>query len=387
MQTKNIQTNITMRFILPISIVAMILASCGAPAPSGDLAKLQSTRDSLKALKGSVTEQLAAVEAQINALDTNAMSRVTNVTVLALAPKKFEHFFTVQGTVETDQNAQIFPEAAGKITSIWVKEGTKVTKGQTLLSIDNSIVVRQMEELKARLTLAETVFKKQEQLWNQKIGSEIQYLEAKNNFEALQQNLKTLAAQNDLYTITAPFNGIVDEINLKEGEMAAPQMPAFRLINTDNMYIKADVTERYLSSLQKGDSVEVLFPSLGASASTTISRLGDYINPNNRTFKMRLELPSEKIDLKPNLLGELKVRDYFKDSAIVIPSSLVQMTPSGDEFVYLLEGDHAKKVMIKTGLGYSDIVEVAEGLSANDQLIVKGARAIKDGEQVSVLNP
>lgn len=309
---------------------------------------------------------------------------VTNVTSLQLEPTQFEHYFTVQGVVETDQNAQLYPEAPARIVSINVNEGDHVTKGQVLMILDSRIIDNQMEELKLRLDLSELIFKKQESLWSQEIGSEIQYLEAKNNFESLEQNLQTLAAQKALYTIKAPFNGIVDEINPKEGEMANPAMPVARLINMQQVYIKSDVTERYLATIKAGDVVVVTFPSLGIKKTTSIQRIGNFINPANRTFKVRLALENTDLALKPNLLGELKIRDYSADSAAVIPTSLIQSTPTGQEFVYTIENNKAKKVEIKTGMSYEGMVEVLYGLSGNETLIDKGSRSVKDGDQISI---
>lgn len=374
-----------MRAYLYTAIAALVLFSC--TKPSDNLTKLQVERDSLKTVKTEINAQIQIVEAAISAMDTNNRVRITTVTTIPVEPAKFEHFFSVQGIVETDQNAQIFPEANGKITAIKVAEGDRVSKGQVLMTIDSRIVSNQIDEVKSRLELAKTVFEKQEKLWEQNIGSEIQYLESKNNYESLKQNLETLQAQQALYTVTAPFSGIIDEINPKEGEMATPAMPAFRLINMDEMYIKADVTERYLREIKAGDSVIVKFPSVGETKYTTIDRIGNFINPNNRSFKIKLLLDNKNMSLKPNLLGELSIRDYVKDSAVVIPTSLIQMTPSGDEFVYVVnqgESITAQKVMIKSGLSYNDHTEIVNGLTGNEVLIDKGARSIKDGDLIQI---
>lgn len=376
----------SMRPIVSSLAIALIAVACGPGGEQTPTDKLKAERDSLKNARLELNDQITAIEAQISSQDTSKNVRITNVTTIALAPETFEHYFTVQGMVESDQNAQIYPEAAGKITSIRVKEGDKVTKGQVLLTIDSKILSNQIDELKSRLGLAEIVFKKQSSLWDQKIGSEIQFLEAKNNYESLKQNLEALQSQLAMYTISAPFSGTIDEIFPKEGEMAAPQMPAFRLINTDNMYIKSDVTERYLSEIKAGDKVNVNFPSIGTSQTTTIQRLGSFINPNNRTFKVKLALDNAGGNLKPNLLAELQIRDYVADSAVVIPTSMVQMTPSGEEFVYAINDNKAEKISIKTGLSYNDRVEIVSGLNGSEILIDKGARSIKNGDSVSVQN-
>lgn len=321
---------------------------------------------------------------ETSSTDSLATDNATAVTASQLQRADFSHFFTVQGLVEADQNAQLFPEAAGKITAILVKEGDNVSKGQTLLTIDSKIVANQINELQSRLSLAKLVYEKQESLWSQEIGSEIQYLEAKNNFESLESSLETLEAQKSHYVITAPFAGIVDEINPKVGEMANPAMPAFRLINMKSVYVKADVTEGYLGKINEGDVVTAAFPSMNYEVETKIKRIGNYINPNNRTFKVTLELPNSNNMLRPNLLAEISVRDYHSDSTVVIPTSLVQLTPSGQEFVYAIEGGIAKKIEITTGKSYMNNVEVLEGLNGNEMLIERGARSVKDGDEVSI---
>jgi len=372
-----------MKPVLSFAIIALMATACG-PKGNQTEANLMAKRDSIKNLRAEMAAELLEIETQLAALDSGTSNQLTNVTTLQLAPSKFEHFFTVQGVVETDRNAQVFPEAPGRILSINVNEGDRVSKGQVLMSIDSKVISNQIDEIKSRLSLAETVFKKQEKLWEQKVGSEIQFLEAKNNYESLKQNLETAQSQKALYTIVAPFDGIVDEVLPKEGEMASPAMPAFRLVNMSEVYIKADVTERYLGKIAAGDSVEVTFPSLNLVKLTTIDRLGNFINPNNRTFKMRLSMKNTDSALKPNLLGELKIRDYVKNNAIVIPASLVQMTPSGEEFVYVTDGKTAVKTNVKTGLSYNDRVEILEGLNGSEVLIDKGARSIKDGEAVAI---
>jgi membrane fusion protein (multidrug efflux system) len=383
--TNKYNNNTPMKPFIYSAIVALFLASCGQEATT-DLGKLQAQRDSLKKERTNISDQIKSLELEINELDTNYKERVTNVTTLALAPTSFEHFFNVQGVVETDQNAQIFAEAPGKINSIKVKEGDKVKKGQVLMTIDSRIVNNQIDELKGRLTLAKTVFEKQEALWKKNIGSEIQFLESKNNYESLQQNIETLQAQQAMYTVTAPFSGVIDEITPKVGEMANPAMPAFRLINTDIMYVKADITERYLGQIKEGDKVMIEFPSANAKVESKIDRIGSFINPNNRSFKIKLLLDNADKTLKPNMLGELKVRDYKSDSTVVIPTALIQITPTGEEFVYVVKNEEGRtiavKTMIKSGMTYDNNSEVIEGLNGSEKLVNRGARSIKDGDVV-----
>ncbi|GAB5538651.1 MAG: efflux RND transporter periplasmic adaptor subunit [Salibacteraceae bacterium] len=353
-----IQPTYTMRYSLLIVAAAIVLSSCGSAEGETNTSAMDST--------------------------STVAGNVTPVTTINLTPTDFSHYFTVQGVVEATQNAQLFPEVAGRITSIPVSEGDKVSKGQTLMTLDNRVVSNQISEIKSRLNLAKTVFEKQKTLWDQEIGSEIQYLEAKNNYESLQRNLETVQAQQSMYVVSAPFSGIVDEIIPKVGEMANPAMPAFRLINMDDVYVKADVTERYLDKIKAGDSVRVFFPSLNHETMTTIKRLGNFINPNNRTFKIKMELPNEERKLRPNLLAEISVRDYHVKGAVTIPTDLVQLTPTGQEFVYTIEEGIAKKKEITTGVSHDGMIEISSGLTGSEVLINKGARSIKDGDQVEI---
>ena len=325
-------------------------------------------------------------ESNMTSDSTNAMTAERNVAVTSLqsAPVDFNHYFTVQGLVETDQNALIYPEVPAKIISIGINEGDNVSKGQTLLTLDSRVISNQIDELKLRLTLAETIYKKQENLWSQEIGSEIQYLQAKNNYESLEQNLEALESQRAFYTVKAPFSGIVDEITPKVGEMANPAMPLLRLINLSSVYIKSDVTERYLSKIKAGDHVVVTFPSVGVVKESKIERIGNYINPANRTFKIKLSMKNDDLSLKPNLLAELKIRDYYSDSTAVIPTALLQMTPTGDEFVYAVVDNKAQKIMIKTGMTFEGMAEVVDGLSGTELLIDRGSRSVKDGDNLSI---
>lgn len=368
--------------IITLVSITTLLAACSAP--STDLELLKQQRDSLMKVQSTVKTALQAVDNEMAELDTTQDQRLMTITTLALEPTRFEHFFEVQGVVETDQNVLIYPEVGAKITSISVKEGQEVAKGQVLMTMDSKIVRNQIAELKSRLQLAKTVFEKQQLLWEQKIGSEIQYLEAKNNYESLQQNIETLEAQQSLYTITAPFSGTVDEILPKVGEMANPAMPAMRLINMNGAYLKADVTERYLGQIQAGDSVMLHFPGVGVTSASHIERIGSYINPGNRTFKIRVNAGNSTEALRPNLLAEIKIRDYTADSVAVIPTSIIQMTPSGKEFVYIYQSGTAVKRTIKTGMSYNGFMEVTEGLGGNEVLILKGARSVKDGDEVKV---
>ncbi len=378
-----------MKNLIKILFAGAVLISCNNQSnPTTDLGKLMAERDQLKASKDSIGLLLAELETQISALDTT--KKLSLVTLKESEQKRFEHFFKVYGTVQTDNMAMINAETQGKIESIWIEEGTKVSKGQKLAQINADVIRRSIAELENRLELAQTVFERQERLWNQNIGSEIQYLQAKNDRDAIKKSLQTAQEQLAITTITAPFNGVIDEVFPKEGEYTAPGAPFFRLVNLEKVYIKADISENYLGKIKEGDSVIVEVPNVkDATFQTSISRIGDFINPDNRTFKIKLELKNTSNILKPNMLAEISIRDYQNDSAVVIPENLILQGAQNEYFVYTLNTTSentgvAQKAQLEIGKSYNNEVEILKGLPANTMVIDKGARSIQNGEVVEI---
>ena len=374
-----------MKKLLPIAAM-LFLVACGQQVEN-ELTSLLAKRDSLKSEQSELVKELAKIEANIAKLDTTR--KLTKVTTIGLTPEKFEHYFEIYGNVETDENITIQPEVAGKLISINVKEGQTVAVGDVLMQIDADVTRKNIEEVKTSLQLAQDIFDRQQRLWNKKIGSEVAYLQAKNNKESLEKRLETLKTQLEMAVVTAPFAGVVDEIFPKKGEVVAPGVPLIRLVNLDKVYIKADISEKYLATVGKGTKVKVGFPSLGISSDTSIALTGSYINPNNRTYTARINISNTSKQVMPNLLAVLKVKDYEKDSAIVIPSNLVQQSADGKDFTYIVvksKGDsQIKKQLLKTGISYEGKTLVEFGLTGSEKLVYKGARSIKDGDIVEVV--
>lgn len=374
--------------VVTISVIILI-SSCGGSQTESNTQKLLLKKDSLLSLKKELSEKISALEEEIKLSDTTGGQNLAVVTVSPVQSGIFRHFFKVQGVVETDKNAQINAEVAAKIISIKVREGQHVNQGELLMELDSKVLMGNIEELKTQLELANTIYERQKSLWDQKMGSEIQYLESKSNKESLENKLNTLNSQLDYYKIKSPFNGIVDETFPKEGESAIPGIPLLRVLNLDKVYLKADISENYLGKIKEGDTSIIRFPGAGIEIKSRINRIGDFINPNNRTFKVRFDLNNENDRLIPNMLAEVEVMDYkSSDKRIIIPLKLIQETPSGEEFVYKLvknSASRAEKVFVKPGISFKGNIEVLEGLSENDVLIVQGARSVKDGEIVSVV--
>ena len=378
------------------SIAALVLLtlasfnqSCSdSSASDGDIAALKKEKDSLHSVKQDISSRINEIEEELKLLDTSGTKNLPVVTVSDLKIASFRHYFKVQGVVQTDQNATINAEVAAKIMNIKVGEGEKVRKGQVLMELDSRVLRNNIEEVKTQIDLARTVYEKQKALWDQNIGSEIQYLEAKTNKESLERKLQTMMAQLEYYMIQSPFDGIVDEIFPKVGETAAPGIPLIRVMNLENIYLKADVSEGYLGKIKVGDTSYIEFPGMDMKIESSISRIGRYINPNNRSFKIRFELDNKDQRLIPNQLAVVNVLDYVSPvERIIIPTKLLQETPSGEDFVFVLHENgeaRAQKILITTGLSYRGEIEVLEGLEKGDKIIMEGARGIKDGEIIEI---
>lgn len=367
-----------------IFLSLMLISSCGeAKKESVNLLKLKTEKNSLIRQIDSLSEILNSVELNISKLDTN--KRLPSVTVFNAKEKLFQHFIEVQGTVEADQSVELYPENSGSITNIYVKEGQKVYKGQTLIQIDNSVLKSSIVELETQFELAKTTFERQKRLWDQNIGSEIQFLQAKAQKEGLENSLESLKAQENKLKISAPFSGTIDEMFAKIGGLAAPMIPAVRLVNLNQIHVESEVTETYLKYIRKGTQVELFFPSIGKNISANVSQVGNYINPNNRSFKVRVDINNQNNELKANLLADIKIND-FKKMGIVIPAKLIQKDREGKQYVYTVikeKGNYlSKKNYIKAGMTYETDAFIIEGIQIDDLIVDKGARLIKANEMV-----
>jgi len=370
-------------FILATVIVG--LASCGAPETT-DLASLRSELDSLKSVRTELEANILAVEEKIDLLDTTIQN--TLVTAHETEQGTFKHYFEVYGNVQTDKAVTLFPESSGVVTSIRVEEGQQVTKGAVIMTLDTELINKNIQELETSLDLANTLFEKQQRLWEQNIGSEVQYLEAKNRKESLENSLETLREQRNKSTVRAPFSGVIDEIFPHVGEMASVQMPAVRLVSLQGLYITADVTERYINDIVEGDSVSIVF-NREDTIQGSIGRVGKYINPTNRSFSIRVELAGESSALRPNSLVALKINDYTKEEAVSIPSTLIMQDGNGEDYVYVIGKDEhnramAKKQNIVTTMTYDSHTMVSQGLKKGDLIINKGSRSVRNGDLIEV---
>jgi membrane fusion protein (multidrug efflux system) len=348
----------------------------------------------LKIKKASLTDkmetigtELKKVEMAISKLDT--LKKLVTVTAIKAKINDFNHYLEVQGIVKADQTIELHAEMGGTVTAILVKEGQNVSKGQILATLDSDVIDNSVLQLETQLALATTTYERQTRLWEQNIGSEIQYLQAKAQKESLENNMKSLKAQARKMKITAPFSGIIDQIFAKTGELASPQMPFLRLVNLNKVYVESEVTETYLKAIKKGTEVLLNFSSIGVSIESSISQVGNFINPNNRSFKTRIDLENPNNELKANLLADIKIND-FKATGIVIPSRLVQKDSNDQTFVYTIEPNGSNHKVIKTymteAMNYNNLSFISEGLLSTSILVDKGARLINNNEDVKLVH-
>ena len=386
-----------MKKIYSIFAIILVLSSCGGQKEqslsdviaSKDLAQIRAKKSELDNKMQQISAEIKLLNTEIEILDT--LKRVPLVTAIKLKNEVFTHFLELQGNVTTKQNVLIYPEVAGTLEKVFVKEGQKVSKGQALGRIDNGGLEQQVAQLEATTALAKTTFDRQKRLWNEKIGSEIQYLQTKTNYEASKNQLAQLKKQIDKFTIRAPFSGVIDDVIKDQGTVVAPGPGAeiFRIVNLSNMFIEADIPESYITDVTIGKYVEIDFPVLGKSLETKVRQTGNFINPANRTFKIEVGVPNNDRSIKPNLTAKLKINDYTNAEAILIPQSIISENANGEQYVYVIKNLNndkgiATQTVVKTGKTQGDVIEILEGVTSGDVLIEAGARSVKNGQEVKI---
>ncbi|TYQ00087.1 RND family efflux transporter MFP subunit [Tenacibaculum adriaticum] len=388
-----------MRKIFIIAVTTVLLISCGGKKEqsveqvlaTNDLAQIRAKKDNLDKQQQVLADELKLLNAKISELDTN--KKVSLITTIAAKENQFVHYLELQGNVQTKKNVLVYPEMAGQLVSIFVKEGQQVTKGQALARIDDGGMSNQLAQLEANSALAKTTYERQKRLWEQKIGSEIQFLQAKTSYEAQTNAVSNLRKTIAKYTIRAPFTGIIDDVIKEQGTVVAPGPGSeiFRIVNLGDMYIETDVPENYITSVKKGKTVEVDFPILGKKINSEVRQAGNFINPANRTFKVEISVPNKDRSIKPNLTAKLKINDYTNPNAILIPQSIISENANGEQYVYMVDSIKgnkgvAKQVIIETGKTQGDIIEVISGITSGMHIINEGARSVKNDQEVKILN-
>jgi len=357
----------------------------------GNLEKIRSLRKEISNEHKKLTQDIARLDSVINS--EKDLSNVPLVTTLQVNSEKFMHYVELQGDVTTKQNVLVYPETAGTLIQVHVEEGQRVSKGQLLGTIDNGGLSSQLLQMETQLALAKTTYERQKRLWVQKIGSEIQYLQAKTNYESQRNAVSQMKEQLSKFQIRAPFDGILDDIIKDQGTVVSPGPGSeiFRVVNLSNMYIEVMVPESYITSIVPGKEVKVEFPILNESITSKVRETGNYINPNNRSFNVKIPVPNKSGKVKPNMTARVYINDYQSDEAILIPQSIVSENAEGQQYVYKVSGQNDNQIakvnrtIIETGKTQDGEVEVLKGVEDGASLILEGARSVKDGQQVKVL--
>jgi len=413
-----------MKRIIVFAMLALV-AACSPKTENKDLAELHAKRDSLQNVQFEVRKDLNLIEAEIAALDSsinpddikiikqiamqknkivnteakikkleNKMTARDQKSLIPVAVKDmlhetFNHYIITYGEVQAKNYAMISPEMNGRIEKIYVDEGMRVKEGQLLLSLNTDAIDKQMNGVESSLELAVKTFQKLDTLWKQNIGSEIEYLSAKNRKESLESQLQALKAQKRMSQIRAPFDGIVDKILSKEGEIASPAMPVIEFVNLSKLTITADVSEAFVNDIRTGEMVELSFSSLpDLSIKTPIIRTSKVISSSSRTFEIEMEINNVGEKIKPNLLSTIKINDFSSDKAFVVPSLSIRRDITGD-YVYVVNKENGKDIVekkyITTGLSFDEKTMITSGLELHDQVIVKGFHLVSAGVSVKVV--
>ncbi len=371
----------TLNKTLLLAVIVMFAAACGNTVDKqAELTKLKKQRDELNV-------KIKAIEDELAQKDGSGLKKLTDVLVTEIQPSAFEHFLEVQGKVDGEDNLAVSAQMGGVITDVFVKEGDAVKKGQIMAQIDNSVLKQQIEGVKTQLTFATNIYNKQKALWEKQIGSELQYLSAKNNKESLEANLSTLNDQMEMTRIKSPINGTVEEVNLKLGQMASPGMPAIRVVNFSSVKILADISEAYAPKVKTGNKVLVSFPDFNTEIEGKIHFTSKYINPVNRTFQTEVRLGPGKVEYRANMMAVVKINDYSNPSAIVVPVSVIRESTTG-KYIYLAREENgsvvARRQTVTVGNTYNGIAEITSGLTKGEKVITTGYNSLVEGQLLKI---
>jgi len=368
--------------LLSTALTAMFLASCGGAEKPTD-AKAQ---EELKSIQLQIADLQKKEQELLKQLGGNESARTKLVETQTIALGTFQNDLTVEGMVDAQNSTIATSKVPATVTEILVKVGQQVSAGQALARLDNTSLVQSKRELEQQYDFAKTLYEKQMRLWKKGVGTEVQYLSAKNQMEALGKSLNTLNSNIDMYTIKAPINGSIEAVDLKVGQVAAPGMPYFKVVNVSTIKAVAEVSEAYAGSVHQGDEVEIEFPDLNKKINSRIGFASKFIDPLNRTFKVEITLNGVK-DIKPNMVARLKITEYQKNNTVVVPSNCVQVTEK-EAFVMVAKEENGKMVaqkqLIKMGLSNKNITEVIDGLKVGDVLIVNGFQELAEGQILEI---
>ncbi len=389
MKNNKTMKNIFYTFLM-FGMIVLIPVSCGKKTEYSEQ-DLKTKRKIIKKQIDSLKRELIKIDLKLK--DTSDQD-LPSIAVDTVKIDTFAYYIDLQGVVKSDGNVNIVPLFQGEVLKIYKKPGDRVMKGEIIMRLDDKILRNQISEVRTQYQLAKTTYERQKRLWEQKIGSEMAYLQARTKYLSLQKKLRTLNEQLKRAKITSPINGTLDELMIKEGETALPGRPVARVVNLKEVYVEADASEKYLKDFQKNKPVMLYFPEAGKKLSARIDYVGNFIHPNNRTFKIRINIKNKDQLLKPNLTAQIKIQSQKIDSAVVIPVSLVQEDAQGQEFVYILDSlkidnqgktiYQVKKQPVETGLTYNKKAWIKKGLQGGELLALSGAYGLTEGDKVLI---
>ena len=357
-------------------IPALILLAACSQKPKDKKAELADLKKQAADLNGKIQK----LQAEVGTTDS---AKSTDVSTLTLKAGDFTNYVQIQGKIDAQDNVIAYPQSPGSITAIYVKVGQHVGKGQTLAQLDNSVLNQNIAQAETQVALNKTLFDRQKNLWDQKIGTEVQYLQAKTTLESSQKQVSSLREQADMYRIKSPINGTVDQMDLKLGQVAQPGQTGIRIVNADLLKVKADVPESYSGSVNTGNTVKILVPDANDSLVTKVTFAAKVIDPTSRSFNVEIKLPVRK-SLRPNMTAILQIANYSKANSLSVPVKAILKSEAGD-YVFIDNSGIAKKVVVKSGATYGGQTEILSGLKAGDQVVTEGATEIEDGDKIRVL--
>ncbi|MCE1197755.1 MAG: efflux RND transporter periplasmic adaptor subunit [Marinilabiliales bacterium] len=365
--------------LLTAAILATLIACNPAQNKKAELDKLKAEREELNV-------KISKLETEVNP-GQQKVDKAIQVVVKKMESTPFTHYVEIQGIVDGDQNVSVSPQTAGIVTNVYVHEGSVVKKGDVLAALDAQVLKQSVEEVKTQLNLATIIYEKQKNLWDKKIGSEVQFLQAKSNKESLENRIRTLQEQIDMTKIISPINGSVESVPIKVGQIASPGVPtsSIRVINMASAKISAEVSENFASRIKNGNQAFVRFPDLNQEIESKLSFTSRFIDPSNRTFKVECRISSKEVELRANMIAYVKILDYSTESSFVLPVNIIQSNQDG-KFVYVVQksgnGTTAVRRKITTGMDYNGNAEVLSGLNAGDQVVTAGFQNLKEGAAV-----
>jgi|TARA_B110000285_G_scaffold122898_1_gene138958 membrane fusion protein (multidrug efflux system) len=382
------KTILTLSFLLLLMACGQEIEKTVSPTPKN------TSLEELQTHKTNYTEQIKGLTLVLDSLNqviekmSGSLKQVV-VTALEIKPQIFNHTIEIQANIKTRQNLQLFPEFGGRLNQIMVKEGQEVKKGTLLAIIDDAGLQDQLDQMKFQLELTKTTFERTQRLWNQKIGSEMMYLEAKTRFKSQQKQVAQMRNQLAKTKIYAPFSGVVDEIIARKGATLAPGLtPILRIVNLNNMYVESNVPENYLANITKGSVAIVTIPVLNETQKTFVRQTGNFIQPNNRTFRVEAPIENPTGMIKPNLNARLSVVDYSNSQALMIPLRVIRENAKGKSFVFILTGAGEDNIylteqrFVTLGKSKNEQIEITEGIKSADLIVDEGVSLLVAGQKV-----